>query len=74
MAEVSPAARHGDLGTFIIRVQCRRKGSWQGTVTWVETNETIPFRSVWELIRLIARGMDTVSDSEEPAEEICWPE
>ena len=49
MAEVSPAARHGDLGTFIIRVQCRRKGSWQGTVTWVETNETIPFRSVWEL-------------------------
>lgn len=45
--------RHGDLGSFIIRVQQRQNSSMQGRLTWVEKNKTVYFRSVWEMIRLI---------------------
>ena len=45
--------KHGDIGTFIIRVQHRQHSSWQGLVTWEEGNETIPFRSALELIKMI---------------------
>lgn len=45
--------RHGDLGSFIIRVQQRQNSSMQGRITWVEKNKTVYFRSVWEMIRLI---------------------
>ena len=27
---------HGDLGTFIIRVQHRQNSSWQGRITWMD--------------------------------------
>ena len=49
--------KHGDAGTFIIRVQQRQHSSWQGLVTWVDKNETIPFRSALELIKLIDGAM-----------------
>lgn len=45
--------KHGDKGTFIIRVQQRQHSSWQGLVTWVDKDETVPFRSALELIKLI---------------------
>ena len=45
--------QHGDKGTFIIRVQQRQHSSWQGLVTWVDEDKTVPFRSALELIKLI---------------------
>ncbi len=54
--------KHGDIGTFIIRVQHRQHSSWQGMVTWVEENRTVPFRSALELIKMID---EAVSEGDE---------
>lgn len=48
---------HGDLGTFIIRVQHRQNSSWQGRITWVEEDKTLYFRSVWEMMKLIEEAL-----------------
>ncbi len=45
--------KRGDLGTFTIRVQHRQHSSWQGKVTWIEKDETVCFRSVLELMKMI---------------------
>lgn len=50
--------KHGEEGTFIIRVQHRQHSSWQGLITWVDENKTIPFRSALELIKLIDGALD----------------
>lgn len=74
MSDKDLLSKHGDLGTFIIRVQHRQNSSWQGRVTWTEKDKTVYFRSVWELIKLIAGALDTVSEPEEGQEEISWPD
>lgn len=53
MVEDDMNKKHGDKGTFLVRIQYRQNASWQGQVTWVEENKTIPFRSALELIKLI---------------------
>ena len=58
-------SKHGDIGTFIVRVQHRQNSSWQGRVTWMEENKTLQFRSVWEMIKLIESAVDIVSAPEE---------
>lgn len=58
-------SKHGDLGTFILRVQHRQNSTWQGRITWVDENKTMQFRSVWELTKLIEEALDTVSEQEE---------
>ena len=63
--------KHGDLGTFIVRVQHRQNSSWQGRITWMEKDKTINFRSVWEMVKLIESAVDTVSASED-GDEPCW--
>lgn len=65
--------KHGDIATFIVRVQHRQNSTWQGRITWMEEDKTIKFRSVWEMIKLIENAMDTVSISEE-GEEPSWQE
>ena len=67
-------SKHGDLGTFIIRVQHRQNSSWQGRITWMEKNKTVYFRSVWEMIKLVAGALDTISDQDGATEEPHWPE
>lgn len=52
--------RHGDLGTFIIRVQHRQNSSWQGRVTWLEEDKTLNFRSTWELLKLVEDAVDSM--------------
>ena len=64
--------RHGDLGTFIVRVQHRQNSSWQGRITWMEENQTLSFRSIWEMVKLIASAVDTAEMEEETEEEPCW--
>ena len=65
-------SKHGDLGTFIIRVQHRQNSSWQGRITWMDKNKTVYFRSIWEMIKLVAGALDTVSEQEDGAEEPSW--
>ena len=62
---------HGDLGTFIIRVQHRQNSSWQGRITWVEEDKTQYFRSVWEMVKLIEEAM---ADKDPQEETPSWKE
>ena len=62
--------QHGDLGSFIIRVQHRQNSSWQGRITWIEKNQTVYFRSVWEMMKLIENAIDTVSPEEDDPEPV----
>ena len=64
--------KHGDLGTFIIRVQHRQNSSWQGRITWMDKNKTLSFRSVWEMIKLIASALDTVSEQDDSSDGKSW--
>lgn len=63
---------HGDLGTFIVRVQHRQNSSWQGRITWMEENQTLSFRSIWEMVKLIASAVDTAEMEEQTEEEPSW--
>ena len=63
--------RHGDLGTFIIRVQHRQNSSWQGRITWMEEDKTVYFRSMWEMLKLIDSAVGT-GGQEESLEEPSW--
>lgn len=74
MSDEELLSRHGDLGTFIIRVQHRQNSSWQGHVTWMEQNKTVHFRSIWEMIKLIESAVDTVSEPDESGQEPGWAE
>ena len=73
MSDENLLKKHGDIGTFIVRVQHRQNSSWQGRLTWMEHDKTISFRSVWEMIKLIESAVDTVSAPEE-AEPVWFPE
>lgn len=50
--------KHGDMGTFVIRVQHRQHSSWQGRVTYLEKDESVYFRSALELIKIIDGALD----------------
>ena len=39
--------------TFVVHVSDSENGSWQGQVTWADTNEKMSFRSALELIKLM---------------------
>lgn len=45
--------------TFIIDVKCAQNHTWQGTVSWVQKQKRIPFRSALELIKLIDSAVGT---------------
>ena len=71
MSDESLLSKHGDIGTFIVRVQHRQNSSWQGRITWMEQDQTVCFRSIWEMIKLIESAVDTVCEPEE-SEEPSW--
>lgn len=73
MSDEELLSRHGELGTFIIRVQHRQNSSWQGSITWTEQNRTIYFRSIWEMIKLIESAVNSADGQEENTEkEASW--
>ncbi len=39
--------------SFIVNIKSTDNASWQGTLTWVNENKTVPFRSALELIKLM---------------------
>ena len=51
-----------NTGTFIVKILNKRNSTWQGSITWVEEQQTQNFRSALELINLIDGVL-------EPAEE-----
>ena len=63
--------RHGDLGTFIIRVQHRQNSSWQGRITWMDEDKTVYFRSMWEMLKLIDSAVGT-GGQDESLDEPSW--
>ena len=66
--------KHGELGSFVIRVQHRQNSSWQGRLTWMDEDKTVYFRSIWEMIKLIDDALNTVSEPEDSQEKVSWPE
>ena len=46
--------------SFVVDIMYQENATWQGTVTWVDKNETRNFRSALELIRLIDSTIDSV--------------
>lgn len=50
--------QHGDMGTFVIRIQQRQHSSWQGKVTWVDKEQSVYFRSALELLKIIDGALD----------------
>ena len=72
MSDETLLTKHGDIGTFIVRVQHRQNSSWQGRITWMEEDRTLQFRSVWEMIKLIESAVDSVSSAEDGEAEAGW--
>lgn len=56
--------KHGDMGTFVIRIKQRQHSSWQGSVTWLDGDRTVSFRSALELLKIIDSTLD-LEDTEE---------
>ncbi|MCI8639887.1 MAG: hypothetical protein HFG41_12330 [Coprococcus sp.] len=61
--------RHGDMGTFVIRVQHRQHSSWQGRVTYLEEDQSVCFRSALELIKIIDGTLDKLEQAASPEQE-----
>lgn len=55
--------RHGEMGTFVIRVQQRQHSSWQGRVTWLDKDQTVMFRSALELMKIIDGALDQCGEA-----------
>lgn len=72
MSDEELLGRHGDLGTFIIRVQHRQNSSWQGRITWMDKDKTVYFRSMWEMLKLVDSALDTVDGREDGGEGPSW--
>ena len=62
--------KHGELGTFIVRIQHRQNSSWQGRITWMEQDKTLCFRSIWEMLKLIATVVEPEDGQEQNEEEL----
>jgi len=47
--------------TFIVKVMNQQNNSWQGSVTWADTNETQYFRSALELLHMMNDAVNSKS-------------
>lgn len=60
----------GKLATFEVEVRFRKNATWQGELLWKERQQSAPFRSTLELIKLvdnaIRRGVLTADQSFSP--------
>ncbi len=45
--------------TFIVKVDNRQNGTWQGKIVWADENRTEHFRSVLEMLKLMEEAMDS---------------
>lgn len=58
--------------TFLIRIYFKQHANWQGTIQWLETNKTVSFRSVLELINLLNEAVEKNSPSDEGSGFRSW--
>ncbi len=65
MSDEELLGQHGDMGTFVIRVQHRQHSSWQGRVTYLDQDQTVYFRSALELIKIIDSALDQAGKTED---------
>lgn len=72
MSDKEILTKHGDAGTFIVRVQQRQNSSWQGRITWVDEDKTVYFRSVFEMMKLIDDALKQGENPEEASAEMHW--
>lgn len=45
--------------TFIVNIRYTENNTWQGTICWTKTQQTIAFRSALEMIKLMDSALDT---------------
>lgn len=72
MSDKELLAKHGEIATFIIRVQQRQNSTWQGRITWVDEDKTMHFRSILELIKLIESGIKASDPEPEEERDLDW--
>lgn len=60
------STRRGDAASFRLEVHFRRNCSWQGSLCWLEAEQTHHFRSTLELIRLLHSALSGSSSFLEP--------
>ena len=48
--------------TFVIDIKSFENNSWQGTICWTQTKQTVPFRSALELIKLLDSAVAVSED------------
>ncbi len=58
--------------TFLIRIHFKQNTNWQGTVQWVEINQTIPFRSLLELTLLMNEAVENTNYEEDERAYRSW--
>ena len=39
--------------TFILKIRNDQNATWQGSVTWIDGNKTLNFRSAMELLKML---------------------
>lgn len=61
-----PIAAQEVIATFIVKVIFRQGASWQGTLTWIEGEKEVSFRSALEMIKL----MDGALPQPEPCKQV----
>ncbi len=64
MSDKDLLEKHGDLGTFIVRVQQRQNSTWQGRITWMDEDKSVNFRSIWEMVHLIEEAVGPADDDD----------
>lgn len=69
MQDAELLKQHGYQGTFIVRVQHRQNSTWQGRITWSDKDQTLNFRSIWEMIHLMESALDLDSPKIPPDSE-----
>ena len=58
--------------SFIVNITHRQNATWQGTVTWVDKNQTQCFRSALELMFLIDSAV-SAEDADESLNKFIPP-
>lgn len=44
---------------FVVNIDNTEDGTWHGRITWLATNETVCFRSAFEMVHLIDSALDS---------------
>ena len=52
--------------TFLIQMLDNQNMTWQGMVTFLDTNQKVPFRSLLELLKLMDSAMGSAEFDQDP--------